>query len=173
MKVLLTPYSPSWPSDFAAEKLFLQEHISLPVKIQHIGSTSVVNLCAKPIIDILIGVDDESQLDIPVPEIQELGYQYISRYEDVMPYRRFFTKEKNSVRTHQIHMVTYKSTFWIRHLQFRDYLRTHSEIAEEYAALKRQLAEQDWESVNDYADAKTDFIRRIEAAAKNLDIEQY
>jgi GrpB-like predicted nucleotidyltransferase (UPF0157 family) len=173
MKVLLTPYSPSWPRDFAAEKLFLQEHVSLPIRIEHIGSTSVDGLCAKPIIDILIGVADESQLDIPVPEIQNLGYQYISRYEDVMPYRRFFTKEKNSVRTHQIHMVAYKSTFWIRHLQFRDYLRAHSEIAEEYAALKRQLAEQDWESVNDYADAKTDFIRRIEAAAKNFDIEQY
>jgi len=173
MKVLLTPSSSSWPRDFAAEKLFLQQHISLPIKIEHIGSTSVDDLCAKPIIDILIGVDDESQLDIPVPEIQGLGYQYISRYENEMPYRRFFLKEKDAVRTHQIHMVAYKSTFWIRHLQFRDYLRAHAEVAEEYAALKRQLAERDWESGNDYADAKTDFIRRIEAAAKNLNIEQY
>jgi len=130
-------------------------------------------LCAKPIIDILIGVGDKSQLDIPVPEIQDLGYQYISRYENEMPYRRFFLKEKDAVRTHQIHMVAYKSTFWVRHLQFRDYLRARSEIAEEYAVLKRQLAERDWESVNDYADAKTAFIRRIEAAAKNLDVEQY
>ena len=173
MKVLLTPSSPSWPRDFAAEKLFLQQHISLPVKIEHIGSTSIVGLCAKPIIDILIGVGDKSQLDIPVPEIQDLGYQYISRYENEMPYRRFFLKEKDAVRTHQIHMVAYKSTFWVRHLQFRDYLRARSEIAEEYAVLKRQLAERDWESVNDYADAKTAFIRRIEAAAKNLDVEQY
>lgn len=165
MKVLLTPYSPSWPHDFAVEKSLLQQHISLPVKIEHIGSTSVVGLCAKPIIDILIGIPQESQLDVPVLEIQELGYQYLSQYEDVMPYRRYFTKEKDAVRTHQIHMVAYKSTFWIRHLKFRDYLRTHAEVAEEYAMLKRQLVEQDWESINDYADAKTDFIRRIEAIA--------
>jgi GrpB-like predicted nucleotidyltransferase (UPF0157 family) len=170
MKVLLTPYSSSWPRGFEAEKTLLQQQISLPIKIEHIGSTSVVGLCAKPIIDILIGVDDESQLDIPVPEIQDLGYQYISRYEDELPYRRFFVKENDAVRTHQIHMVAYKSTFWIRHLQFRDYLRAHAEVAEEYAALKRQLAEQDWESVNDYADAKTAFIRRVEAAGK---IEHY
>jgi GrpB-like predicted nucleotidyltransferase (UPF0157 family) len=169
MKVLLTPYSLSWPRDFEAEKLSLQQQISLPVKIEHIGSTSVAGLCAKPIIDILIGVANESQLDILVPEIQDLGYQYISRYENEMPYRRFFLKEKNAVRTHQIHAVAYKSTFWIRHLQFRDYLRAHSEVAEEYAALKRRLAERDWESINDYADAKTAFIRRIEEAAKNMD----
>jgi GrpB-like predicted nucleotidyltransferase (UPF0157 family) len=173
MKVLLTSYSPSWPRRFETEKLLLQQHISLPVKIEHIGSTSIVGLCAKPIIDILIGVADGSQLDIPVPEIQDLGYEYISRYEDEMPYRRFFIKENKNVRTHHIHMVAHKSTFWIRHLQFRDYLRAHSEIAEEYAALKRQLAERDWESVNDYADAKTDFIRRIEVAAKNFTVKQY
>jgi len=173
MKVLLTPYSPSWSRGFEDEKLFLQEHISLPIKIEHIGSTSVVGLCAKPIIDILIGVDDESQLDIPVPEIQVLGYHYISRYEREMPYRRFFVKEQDAVRTHQIHMVAHKSTFWVRHLQFRDYLRAHSEVAEEYATLKRQLAERDWETVNDYADAKTNFIRRVEGAAKNPDGRQY
>jgi GrpB-like predicted nucleotidyltransferase (UPF0157 family) len=80
MKVLLTSYSPSWPRRFETEKLLLQQHIFLPVIIEHIGSTSVVGLCAKPIIDILIGVDDESQLDITVPEIQDVGYQYISRY---------------------------------------------------------------------------------------------
>lgn len=173
MKVLLTPYSQSWPHDFAVEKLLLQQHISLPAKIEHIGSTSIVGLCAKPIIDILIGVPEEAQLNVPVPEIEELDYQYISRYEDEMPYRRFFIKEKNAVRTHHIHMVAYKSTFWIRHLQFRDYLREHSTTREEYAALKHQLAEQDWESINDYADAKTDFIRRIEAVAKTIGVEQY
>ena len=170
MKVLLSPYCQFWPRDFEIEKLSLQQYISLPIKIEHIGSTSIIGLCAKPIIDIMIGVADESQLDVPVPEIQILGYEYISRYEDVMPYRRFFIKEKNSVRTHQIHMVAYKSTFWIRHLQFRDYLRAHSEIAEEYAALKRELAERDWDSVNDYADAKTAFIRRIESIAQHLNV---
>lgn len=116
----------------------------------------------------MIGVADESRLDVLVPKIQDVGYQYISRYEEEMPYRRFFIKEEDDVRTHHIHAVVYKSTFWIRHLQFRDHLRAHPETAEEYGALKRRLAERDWQSVNDYADAKTDFIRRIEAAANNL-----
>ncbi|HEV3416704.1 MAG TPA: GrpB family protein, partial [Pirellulales bacterium] len=55
--------------------------------------------------------------------------------------------------------------FWQRHLQFRDHLRAHPEIAKQYAALKRTLAARDWQDMNEYADAKTDFIRRVEADA--------
>ena len=173
MKVLLAPYSLSWPHDFEIESVALQRYISIPIKIEHIGSTSVVGLCAKPIVDILIGVAYESQLDMPIPEIQDLGYQYLPQYEDQMPFRRYFFKEISGIRTHQIHMVAYKSTFWVRHLQFRDYLRHHPTIRDEYAILKRQLAGRDWASTNDYADAKTDFIRRIEALAQTRSVEQY
>jgi GrpB-like predicted nucleotidyltransferase (UPF0157 family) len=171
MKVTLAAYSSTWPQLFDREKVLLSQATSLPVDIEHIGSTAVAGLIAKPIIDIMIGVPDFAQIDIPVPEIQALNYEYVAQYEDQMPFRRYFTKVQNGVRTHQIHMVAVKSTFWMRHLRFRDYLRTHPETAAEYAALKRELAKREWETANDYADAKTDFIRKIEAMAEGTMIK--
>jgi GrpB-like predicted nucleotidyltransferase (UPF0157 family) len=82
-----------------------------------------------------------------------------------MPFRRYFRKDNEGVRTHQIHMVALNSEFWHRHLAFREYLKAHPNIAAEYATLKRKLAEQDWQDVNDYADAKTEFIQSIEVQA--------
>ena len=63
-------------------------------------------------------------------------------------------------------MVAIGTEFWERHLRFRDYLRSHPEVRDEYDQLKTDLAQKDWASVNDYAQAKTEFIRRIEAEAK-------
>ncbi len=124
-------------------------------------------LAAKPIIDIMIGLTDFSLADLMVPEVESLGYEYMSQWENEMPYRRFFKKENAGIRTHQIHMVTIGSEFWNRHLAFRDYLRTHQSVAEEYATLKRQLAKQEWQDMNDYAGAKTDFIQSVEAEASS------
>jgi len=168
MKITLTDYAPDWPQRFEAEKTLLRQHISQPAVIEHIGSTAIPGLCAKPIIDILIGVASLARINEAVPQIEALGYEYISAYEDQMPYRRFFRKWNNGIRTHHIHMVEEKSTFWNRHLSFRDYLRAHHDIAAQYGELKRALAEKEWDDMNDYADAKTAFIRDVEkrAAAK-------
>jgi len=165
MKITLTDYSPDWPRRFEIVRLQLLQQISLPVTIEHIGSTAVPGLCAKPIIDIMIGVPALERIDEAVPEIEALGYEYLSIFEDQMPYRRFFRKWKGDIRTHHIHMVEAKSTFWNRHLLFRDYLRAHQEIAAQYATLKRDLATREWEDMNEYADAKTAFIRNVEACA--------
>jgi GrpB-like predicted nucleotidyltransferase (UPF0157 family) len=83
-----------------------------------------------------------------------------------MPFRRFFIKEQDGTRTHQIHMVGIGSEFWERHLLFRDYLRRNPGVAAKYAALKKKLAEREWGDVNEYADAKTEFIRKIENEAR-------
>ncbi len=133
--------------------------------VEHIGSTSVPDLAAKPIIDIMVGLTDFTQADGLVLHVQSLGYEYCSQFEVDMPFRRFFRKENAGVRTHQIHMVALNSEFWNRHLSFRDYLKAHPNVAAEYAMLKRKLAEQEWKDVNDYAAAKTEFIQSIEARA--------
>ena len=130
--------------------------------IEHIGSTSVAGLCAKPIIDILLGVHSLDDADSIVPNMIELGYDYISKYEDVMPYRRYFNKYENEVGKFHVHTVVIDSDFWNRHIKFRNILRKNENIRNDYCMLKKELAKKEWKDGNEYADAKTDFIRRIE-----------
>jgi len=165
MKITIAEYSFAWRQMFAEEKMRLQEILPISAVVEHIGSTSVPGLAAKPIIDMMVGITDFTQADALVPGVQSLGYEYVSQFEVEMPFRRYFRKDNEGVRTHQIHLVALNSEFWNRHLAFREYLKTHPDVAAEYAALKRQLAEQDWQDVNDYADAKTEFIQSVEARA--------
>jgi GrpB-like predicted nucleotidyltransferase (UPF0157 family) len=166
MKVVIVDYRPEWPGMFNSEQALLADALAHadPV-IEHVGSTSVPGLAAKPVIDILIGLHDFGIADSMVPAIVSLGYVYVSKYEDVMPYRRFFTRTIDGVRSHNLHMVGIGGEFWKRHLLFRDWLRTHPDDLDGYAELKRSLAEREWRNVNEYADAKTEFIRRIEHIA--------
>lgn len=167
MKVFIVEYRPQWREMFEAEKRLLQVVLGeASAQIEHIGSTAVDGLAAKPIIDIMIGLPDFSAAERFVPEIEKMGYEYFKKYEVEMPFRRYFAKDQNGVRTHQIHMVEIGGEFWERHLLFRDYLRQNPSAANEYAALKRQLAERDWVDVNEYAYAKTEFIKDVEGKAK-------
>lgn len=166
MKVELHPYNKDWKNLFDIEKdLISSATQNSNIQIEHIGSTSIEGLSAKPIIDILIGVPDFSKANDFIAPIETCNYTYISVYEDTMLYRRFFTKSTENKRTHQIHLVELNSPFWIRHLAFRNFLREHQEEKEAYNTLKCELAEKEWEDINDYADAKTEFIRAVEYKA--------
>lgn len=166
MKIILSPYNPIWKQLFEQEKELLSTTLSgTDFTIEHIGSTSIENLDAKPVIDIMIGLTDFSKANDQVKKIVPAGYQYIDRYEDTMPYRRFFIKDQDGIRTHHIHMVQTGTEFWQRHLAFRDYLRQHPEEKLRYQELKQKLSQQEWNDVNDYANAKTAFIREIEQKA--------
>lgn len=166
MKIVLSEYNSDWSGGFEDEKRVLLAAISSaePV-IEHVGSTAVPDLTAKPILDIMIGLADFGGANSLVPNIQQLGYTYFPQYENVMPRRRFFKKMVNHLATHHIHMVEIDSEFWVRHLLFRDFLRDNPVIALDYADLKCNLARREWVDGNAYADAKTDFIRGIEKQA--------
>lgn len=167
MKISIVEYSPVWRELFEKEKCLLE--IALDENtgvIEHIGSTSVVGLAAKPIIDIMIGLHDFSLAGHLVSKIEKSGYQYVPEYEDVMPDRRYFKKKIGGASTHHIHLVEIGSEFWQRHLLFRDFLRENREVADEYAALKKRLAEIKWSDKNEYTDAKTAFIKNIENRAR-------
>ena len=167
MKVTVAEYRPEWQKIFEDEKRILQTSLGdVPAQIEHIGSTAVVGLAAKPIIDLMVGLEDFSIADNVVPKIEALGYEYVQKYEAVMPFRRFFKKERGGIRTHNIHMVGIGGEFWERHILFRDYLRQNPGVAGQYASLKKELAGREWEDVNEYADAKTEFIKEIEDKAK-------
>lgn len=169
MKVTIVEYRPEWQRLFEREKKLLQNVLGRDIAlIEHIGSTSVIGLAAKPIIDIMVGLHEFSIANSFVPKVKAVGYDYIPQYEDVMPYRRFFVKKVQQRVTHQIHMVESGSEFWERHLLFRDYLRENPEVAKKYASLKKELAEREWLDTNEYAEAKTEFIRSIEKEARSF-----
>jgi GrpB-like predicted nucleotidyltransferase (UPF0157 family) len=137
--------------------------------VEHIGSTAVPGLAAKPVIDIMIGLADFSIADSLVPRIAALGYEYDSSFEHVFPHRRFFRKVAGGAATHHLHVVAEGGDFWERHVLFRDHLRTHAETRRRYAALKRELARAEWESGAAYSEAKTAFIRDAESRARGAD----
>lgn len=165
MKITLENYNSDWISIFQSEKETLQKKIKqFNPLIEHIGSTAVAGLSAKPVIDILIGIPLQSQLDLLIEPLIESGYHYIKKHEDLIPYRRFFAKENsNQKRTHHIHAVEMNSDFWFRHLYFRDILINNESIRREYESLKIELAKKEWNDSNEYAEAKNIFIRNIES----------
>jgi GrpB-like predicted nucleotidyltransferase (UPF0157 family) len=169
MTIHIVDYDPRWPAMFDVERGRLFDIVIKWVSgIEHIGSTSVPGLGAKPVIDMLVGVRTLSDADTHcIRPICELGYEYVPEFESVMPFRRYFCRRADGTSgSHHIHLVEQGSDFWPRHLLFRDYLRAHPEQAREYEQLKRRLAPQ-FDDVNDYAEAKTEFIRAAEARARD------
>ena len=162
----IVEYNPDWPGLFVLER----DHILAACggsiqQIEHIGSTAVPGLPAKPIIDILAGVDSLSTADRLVPMIKSIGYEYVSIFETDLPERRYFVKEGEQADLVHIHMVVVGTDFWRRHILFRDYLRSHADIRDEYGRLKRSLAERYRDNRSDYTDAKTDFIIKVQDLA--------
>ena len=167
MRIIIEKYSPEWKKLFDFEKEKLKFVFGNNGMVEHIGSTSIEGLDAKPVIDIMIGLTDFAEASNYIQPIIQLGYTYISSYEDVMPYRRFFIKEKDGVRTHHIHMVERDTEFWERRLAFRDCLRNNTLERDAYYKLKKELSAKEWKDGNDYAAAKTDFIRAAEKKIQN------
>lgn len=167
MRITIEPYHPEWAEKFETEKQLFVDHLGCPdIRIEHIGSTAVQDLGAKLIIDIMIGIADFNQVDQLIGKLEKLGYQYISSFNELMPERRFFIKESGGIRTHHVHLVEFGQEFWIRHINFRDDLRQCRQDREDYYRLKLELSQREWTSGDEYASAKTDFIKMIERKAK-------
>jgi len=164
-RIEILNYNPVWPARFAKEKASLLEAIGHWVMvIEHIGSTAVPGLGAKPIIDIMVGVHRLADARYCIAPLAAIGYEYVPQFEDEMPERRYFRKGSQTRHFH-LHMVERGSEFWQRHLAFRDYLCAHPEVVREYEALKRRLASRYGTDREGYTEAKTKFIRLIEEIA--------
>jgi GrpB-like predicted nucleotidyltransferase (UPF0157 family) len=163
--MLVTDYDPKWAEMYEDDRSAILGALGEIVRgIEHVGSTSVPGLAAKPIIDVLLGVDGD-HLDRIIEPLQRIGYEYNPDWEISMPHRRYFRRLlPDGTNTHHLHAVAIGGEFWTRHLRFRDYLRANPSKAEEYGALKREIARQHQGSI-DYTFAKTEFIRSVEALA--------
>jgi GrpB-like predicted nucleotidyltransferase (UPF0157 family)/GNAT superfamily N-acetyltransferase len=156
--IQLAPYDPSWPERFAEERVGLCDAIGAWAAggIHHVGSTAVPGLEAKPIIDILVGVESLDASRACFEPLAKLGYLYAPYRADEM---HWFCKPHPSRRTHHLHLAPTDSRRFRDELAFRDRLRDSREAVEEYARLKRCLAERFVDDREAYTDAKTDFIR--------------
>jgi GrpB-like predicted nucleotidyltransferase (UPF0157 family) len=164
--VFLVPYDASWPSRFDQERKLLTPAIALWMtgSVEHIGSTAVPGLIAKPIIDIMVGVRDLPSSMPARDALAALNYQYFPYRTDVM---HWFCKPSPAHRTHHLHLVPFESRLWTERIAFRDFLRASSESRQEYAELKAALAKRYPTDREAYTEAKTQFVRGIVQRALN------
>jgi len=156
--VRLVTYSPEWAKLFDKEKQLLIALIGdYVIDIQHIGSTSVPGLIAKPIIDIGIAITDFEEGKRCIEPIKSLGYEY--KGENGIPKRHYFVK--GDPTTHHLHIVEIDSEEWKKNITFRDVLRKNENLAKEYAELKLNLAEKFKYDRVAYTDGKTDFVNYV------------
>ena len=159
---VVSPYSPEWPELFEVirEELLLAFSPTI-VAIEHIGSTSVPGLAAKPVIDVVLGARSLADIESKIKPLADLGYAYVSKYEDELPMRRYFVKSQaTSLRIH-VHGVEHGSRLWQEHLSFRNALRADDDLRIRYQTLKLQLAEQFADNKPAYTAAKNPFIQSV------------
>ncbi len=156
--VVLEDYNPAWPDWYAVEEAKIRAALGdTVVRVEHVGSTSVPGLAAKPLIDILLVVPDSNDEDVYVPALTAAGYYLRLREHDWHEHRLVKGADPNV----NIHVFSPACEELDRMLLFRDRLRSHPEELAEYERTKRALAGETWNRVQDYANAKTRVVERI------------
>ncbi|MGH9629008.1 MAG: GrpB family protein [Bryobacteraceae bacterium] len=161
--VEIVPYSTEWPETFSVLGRSLRDALGdVAVRIDHIGSTAVPGLSAKPIIDVQVSVSAFDPLDAYRRPLEHLGFVF--RAENPELTKRYFRESPGTRRTH-IHVR--RSGSWAEQfaLLFRDYLRAHTDDAKQYERLKRELADKYREDRHAYTEAKVPFIWGVMARA--------
>lgn len=167
MEVIVTDYDPRWPKLFQQDAEELRQAFGLLlVSLEHIGSTSVPDLAAKPIIDIQAIVRQVSSVALVRPSLALLGWEQGSFAPDPDWHLYFRKHTPDGERTHHLHVYEADYPAAAAHQLFRDYLRAHDDEAQRYAALKRSLAVRFRSDSLAYNDAKTEYIESILARAR-------
>ncbi|WP_233520509.1 GrpB family protein [Flocculibacter collagenilyticus] len=165
-KIEVINYDPRWAAKFIEEKVLLNAAIgNAALKIEHIGSTAIIGLSAKPIIDILIEVSCLKALDERNKSLKTIGYE--AKGENGIEGRRYFQKGGN-MRTHHVHAFLSEDENLVRHRAFKEYLIAHPEALIEYDSIKRHAAQ---ECNNDsflYMSLKNNFIQEHEKISDKL-----
>ncbi|MEN3361543.1 MAG: hypothetical protein V7637_5525 [Mycobacteriales bacterium] len=161
--VLVAEYDPGWPARYEREAARLRELLGdRALLIEHVGSTSVPGLPAKPIIDLDLVVADSAEEGSYLPTLVAAGYRLLIREPEWYEHRCFKGPDTNI----NLHVFSPGSAEVERHLLFRDWLRGHDADRDRYAAAKRELAGRRWTYIQQYADAKTGVVTEILARAR-------
>jgi GrpB-like predicted nucleotidyltransferase (UPF0157 family) len=163
--VEVADYDPSWSTSYAEEAaLLVQVFGSDLLKIEHVGSTSVPGVAAKPVIDMLGDIDEHVPFATVVDRLSSAGYLYTPEIQDRDLGRRVFRKGPTDMakrRTHHLHVSDSNGRYWRRMVAFRDYLRIHPDEALRYVALKRNLAQQFTSDPDRYTAAKANYVQDV------------
>ena len=162
-EIIVADYDPEWPRLFRREAERIRAALGRRVvQLEHIGSTSVPGLAAKPIIDILLVVPDSADEPAYLPDLEAAGYRLVIREPEWFEHRCLKGPDTNV----NLHVYPPACPEIERYLLFRDRLRSHPEERAHYQRVKRELAERDWTYVQEYADAKTEVVEGIIARAR-------
>lgn len=158
----LFEYQDTWPEQFLQVAAELHTAVSaIGASIEHIGSTSVPGLCAKPVLDLLLGVTSLSEVEAAIPALASAGFTYRPEHEQQIPDRRYFVRPSGSGPRVHLHAVVYGGQLWRQHLHFRDQLRQDRQLHQSYSALKRRLAAIHASDKAAYTEAKAPFIQQV------------
>ena len=162
LQVQVLEYQDTWPGQFSAVAEEIRSAVAVPsAVIEHIGSTSVPGLCAKPVLDILVGVTSLAEAEAAVPALFAAGFVYRPEYEQAIPDRRYFVRSPGRYLRVHLHAVVLGAALWKQHLQFRNHLREDAKLRESYSALKRELALAHAADKAAYTAAKAPFIQQV------------
>jgi len=161
--IKIVDYDPDWPKKFKAHARVIADALGASaLRIEHVGSTSVPGLAAKPVIDILVVVADSADESAYLPQLEAAGYVLRVREPDWNEHRMLRTPERDV----HVHVYSAGCQEIQRLLTFRDRLRRSADDRSRYERTKRELAAREWPDMNAYADAKTEVIESILAASR-------
>lgn len=164
--VTLLEYDPEWPNQFDREASRIRSVLGNKVlQLEHVGSTSIPGLCAKPIIDILLVVIDSADEMTYVPDLEKAGYTLRIREPEWFEHRLF----KGPDTDINLHVFSEGASEVTRMLRFRDWLRSNNADRDKYASVKRHLAQRQWRHVQHYADAKSGIVQEIMERANSVE----
>ncbi|WP_404407049.1 GrpB family protein [Jeotgalibacillus malaysiensis] len=162
-EVRLVDYTPEWDDEFIRVKKEIVEYTNLDEsRIQHIGSTAIKRMSAKPIIDILVGVEDLRMVGKPLlQKFSKIGFLRlkVDRPGEIILAK--FTNDTYDEKTHIIHLVEYQKKLWGNLVFFRDYLNSNETARNEYLELKIDYLKKSSKGINEYTDFKEEFVKSI------------
>ncbi len=169
-RLVIVSYDPQWPALYEGERDAIRRAIGdRLVATEHVGSTAVPNLGAKPIVDVMGALPRLADAEACIAPLAAIGYHFVPEAMHDLPDDRYFERwtegyEQGRELAH-LHLTAHGSAFWRDHLLFRDFLRAHPQTAREYEDLKRQLAPRHLSGAT-YAPAKGEFIQAVLAEAR-------
>ena len=160
-KVIVMPYHKEWQTDFEKIKNELENAIGdMVIAIEHVGSTSVQGMSAKPCIDIDVVIKDYSVFDIIVGKLADIGYIHEGDL-GIKDREAFKYTDKPHLQTHHLYVCPQYSAVLHRHITFRDYMRTHPEAANEYSKVKEKAAQLFPDDIDSYIEFKSPCIAKL------------
>jgi GrpB-like predicted nucleotidyltransferase (UPF0157 family) len=170
-EIKLVTYSNEWHEEFKRVKQKIQDHTNIEIgRIEHIGSTAIKDMVAKPILDIVMAVDDVNNIDhFIIDGLNKIGFLRLRVDRPAEIIFAKFSDETYLEKTHYLHIVEYDKDLWNNLIFFRDYLNSNATVREEYKNLKKDYIQKNCSGIAEYTDHKEQFVKDIYNKRENYE----